>query len=73
MLQNNLLMHIRRKHPEIDVPPVVTRNTMLHHSFIYTMVHSNNQNDVKKNLEKNIEKKRKGLLYVKFKNDWVHG
>ena len=33
MLQNNLLMHIRRKHPEIDVPPVVTRNTMLHHSF----------------------------------------
>ena len=44
---NDLLKHIRRKHPEINAPPVVKRSTIPHHSFIRTMVNSNISDDVR--------------------------
>jgi hypothetical protein len=43
----NLHIHIRRKHPK-NAPPIVKHSTMLHYTFIRTLVHRNNSNDVKK-------------------------
>jgi hypothetical protein len=47
MFAGYLLSHIRRKHPEINAPPVVKRSTIPHHSFIRTMVNSNISDDVR--------------------------
>jgi hypothetical protein len=47
---DHLLSHIRRKHPEINTPPVVKkmpRSTMPHYRFISKMVYSNILSDVR--------------------------